>query len=115
MAKEHPMVEQPVDVVAVHTAESLSRRVSFIALGGAALAAAVARPSPARAGKAGKKAKKKCKRQIGQCESSIASLCTGGPEACVDVLSPCCRSFKGCKAGAAYQCIVDGLLALDSS
>jgi len=106
------MFEQPDDVVAVHTAESLSRRTSLIALGGAALSV-VARPSPARAGKAGKKAKKKCKRQIGQCESSIATVCSGGPAGCEEVLAPCCSSFKNCKAGAAYQCIADGLLAMD--
>lgn len=109
------MIEQPVDVAADHTVGSRVRRASIVALGAAALAAVVTRPSPARAGKAGKKAKKKCKRQIGQCQSSIADLCADEPAECEEVLAPCCTSFKGCQAGAAYQCIVDGLLALGSS
>lgn len=109
------MIEQPVDVIAVGGGETRSRRASLIALASASVVAVVARRSPARAGKAETKAKKKCKRQIGQCESSITSLCTEGPAECVEVLAPCCRSFKGCKAGPAYQCIVDGLLALGSS
>jgi hypothetical protein len=108
------MIEQPVDAATAHGVESRSRRASLIALGGAAFAA-IARSSPARAGKAGKKAKKKCKRQVGQCESSIAALCADEPAECEVVLAPCCTFFKGCKAGAAYQCIIDGLLALGSS
>lgn len=108
------MIEQPVDVAAEQTVGSRGRRASILALGAAALAT-VARPSPTRAGKAGKKAKKKCKRQIGQCKSSIAALCADEPAECEKVLAPCCTSFKGCQAGAAYQCIVDGLVALGSS
>jgi hypothetical protein len=98
-------------------AASLSRRASLVSLGGAALAAAVVRPTPARAGSVGKKVKKKCKKQIGQCETSVTIFCARqlfDREDCEATLLPCCTSFAGCKGGDAYDCIVNGLVALAS-
>lgn len=99
----------------VRAARSFSRRASVFGLGGAALAS-VALPMATRAGKAGKKAKKKCRRQIGKCQGSVTSFCAGpltiDRETCEAAFLPCCPSFKGCKAGAAYDCIGDALLAL---
>jgi hypothetical protein len=105
------MDDHRIDALSTHIAASLSRRASLLGLAGAALAAASA--APASAGKAGKKVKKTCKKQIGQCESSVAAFCADAPvEGCEPVLLPCCASFKGCKAGTAYGCIVDALLEL---
>jgi hypothetical protein len=110
-AKEFPMRDRTIDALPVSAADALSRRRSLIALCGVALAAAVGIPAPARAGKAGKKSKKKCRRQIGQCESSVKAFCVAplliGPTECETLLLPCCQSFAGCHAGNAYQCFVD--------
>ena len=35
-------------------------------------------------------------------------------EDCEATLLACCTSFKGCKGGNAYDCIVDGMVALAS-
>jgi hypothetical protein len=98
---------------AVRSAASRSRRLSLIGLGGAAIAA-VARPVPARAGKGGKKAKKKCTRQVGACETAVRNACgllllEEEAEACEAALLPCCASFKGCKAGTAYECLLNAV------
>lgn len=106
------MRTHPLDVAAVRTADSLSRRASLVALGGAAVTA-VLRPSAASAGKVAKKVKRTCKRQIGQCQSSVASFCAGAPAGCEEAMAPCCASFKGCKAGAVYACIFAALVALE--
>ncbi len=96
-------------------ARTVSRRTSLFGIGSAALAS-VGLPAAASAGKAGKKAKKKCKKQIGKCQASVTSFCAGplliDRETCEAAFLPCCPSFKGCKAGAAYDCIGDALLTL---
>jgi hypothetical protein len=107
------MNERRIQEVVVRTAETLSRRASLTTLGGAAIAA-VARPAPVSAGKVSKKVRKTCKRQIGQCQSSVAAFCADAPEACDAALTPCCASFKGCKAAAVYECLIAALLALDA-
>jgi hypothetical protein len=84
-------------------------------LGGMALAA-VAGSTPARAGKAGKKVKKACRRQIGSCESSVQTFCNGPTveederAACRAAFSPCCPLFAGCDAAAAYACLMEAFL-----
>ena len=94
------------------TVPALTRRVALLGFGGAGLAATF-RPAPARAGKAGKRAKKACKRQIGQCEGSVRTFCANpffeDPAACEAVLFPCCQQFKNCKAKEAYDCMFAGL------
>jgi hypothetical protein len=94
----------------------LSRRASLLGVAGSAVASMVPHAA-SRAGKAGKKARKTCKRQIGQCQGSISDFCanpqlTIPQEECEAGLLPCCPSFRNCKAGAAYDCIADALLAL---
>jgi hypothetical protein len=103
------------DTFFVRTARSISRRATLLGIGGATFVA-VPLPQPARGGKAGKKAKKKCKKQIGKCQASVTSFCARplsvDQETCEAMFLPCCQSFKGCKAGAVYDCIGDALLAL---
>jgi hypothetical protein len=94
---------------------SVSRRTSLAGFGGAFAAAVAIRPSPARAGKVSKRVKKKCKKQISACQSSVAAYCAtrlipGDREDCEAELLPCCSSFKTCKAGAAYACLIEGVL-----
>jgi hypothetical protein len=112
LAKEKTMRERIFNAIAARPGESLSRRASLLGLGTAALAAALANAIPAHAGKAGKKAKKACKRQVGQCETSVVEFCAriapADPEdqaLCQDRFTPCCQSFNGCKAGDAYECL----------
>jgi hypothetical protein len=94
---------------------SPSRRMSLFGLGGLALAAATG-SAPARAGKASKKVKKTCRRQIGMCESTVQAFCNGPTveegerEACHAAFSPCCALFDGCDAAAAYACLVEAFL-----
>jgi hypothetical protein len=103
------------DPFLARTARSFSRRATLLGLGVASLVA-VPLPQPARGGKAGKKAKKKCKKQIGKCQGSVTSFCARplsvDQETCEAAILQCCQSFKGCKAGAVYDCIGDALLAL---
>jgi hypothetical protein len=111
------MNDQTVDSFARRAAGVFSRRASLIGLGGAALVAALLEPAPGRAGKVGKRVKRTCKRQIGQCRSSVETFCARPnlvvpADECEAALSPCCPSFKNCRAGAAYDCIGDALLAL---
>ena len=94
---------------------SRSRRMSLFGLGGLALAA-VAGSAPAQAGKASKKVKKTCRRQIGACESTVQAFCNGPTveegerEACHAAFSPCCALFDGCDAAAAYACLMNVFL-----
>jgi hypothetical protein len=110
LPKENPMREPIFDALAVQTDQSLSRRASLLGLGAAALAAALARPIPARAGKASKKAKKACKRQVGACEDSIRAVCGQFPDPgqqgeCIAAFVPCCQPFGSCQSRDALQCI----------
>ena len=109
------MNHQRVLEIARRDLSSISRRMSLIGLGGVALAA-IAGPAPVRAGKAKKKVKKTCRRQIDQCESAVQAFCDGPTveederEACHAVFPPCCALFEGCDAAAAYACLVEAFL-----
>ena len=97
---------------------AVSRRASLLAVGATALAPALGGPSLVQAGKAGKKAKKKCKRQRGQCETFIVTeVCAvdgttrqgaiggEGIPNCVEVFTPCCDFFAQCQAGEGLSCL----------
>jgi hypothetical protein len=109
--KENPMRERSFDTLAIHTDQSLSRRASLLGLGAAALAAALAKPTPARAGKASKKAKKACRRQVAACEEATRAVCIqqfpdpGQQGECIAVFVPCCQPFGGCQSRDALQCV----------
>ncbi len=94
---------------------ALSRRAAFRPLAGGAVAALV-RPGLTQAGKARKKIKKRCRRQIGQCEASITAFCdpsgSGVLGLCGETLLPCCQLFNGCKADEAVGCLYDGSVLL---
>jgi hypothetical protein len=111
-AKEKSMGDHLIATFTARTVTTLTRRVALLGLGGAGLAATF-RPAPTRADKAGKRAKKACRGQIGQCQGSVSAFCANpffeNPEACEAVLSPCCQQFKNCKARGAYDCLFAGL------
>jgi hypothetical protein len=104
------MRERSFDTLAVHTDQSLSRRASLLGLGAAALAAALAKPTPAQAGKASKKAKKACRRQVGTCEDATRAVCNQFPDPgqqgeCIAAFVPCCQPFGSCQSREALQCV----------
>jgi hypothetical protein len=103
------MRNQKIDTLTIQTATVLSRRASLLALGGVAIAASADR-TPALAGAASKKAKKRCRRQIGQCESAIASACADpeirvSQQECLALIRPCFQHFGSCQAAAAFDCL----------
>jgi len=102
------------DAIARRTADSVSRRRSLLALGGAALGASLGAPlaATAKKGRKGKNnGKDKCKAQVGKCQDGIANLCLAifeedSPE-CVDAFSPCCRFLQNCETAQAFACAVE--------
>ncbi|MGH2614508.1 MAG: hypothetical protein ACRDJC_04665 [Thermomicrobiales bacterium] len=91
------------------TAEAVSRRNSLLTLGGAALAAGLVPPLGSEAKKsAAKKAKKKCKRQVGQCTAFFNELCEEVECSAeqLEIVRRCCASFQSCNAGGFLECFV---------
>ncbi|MGH2615504.1 MAG: hypothetical protein ACRDJC_09720 [Thermomicrobiales bacterium] len=80
-------------------ATAVSHRTSFLALGGAGLAA-VAAPAIAmarKAGNVGMNVRKLLQRQREQCRTSFAERCQGSQD-CLEALLPCCEPFADCSA-----------------
>jgi hypothetical protein len=92
--------ERAFDVLARQAA---SRRSSLLALGGAALAAAVSEPTRAKQ-KTKKQVRKKCRRQVAPCRSFFAGVCFGDPD-CEAALFPCCDYLAQCDSGSMFECI----------
>jgi hypothetical protein len=88
--------------VARLTTNAVSRRTS-LALGAASLLAA-ARPVATDAAKAGKKAKRRCKRQADQCRAFHVDICDTN-QSCTDITNECCAHFGRCAAGEAVACL----------
>jgi len=88
--------------------DALTRRASIVTLSTAGLAAALADPFTARANKKGGKNKKKCKNpcstQVGQCTTTIATLCAGEPS-CQDSLQ-CCPILGRCDFSGFFACLI---------
>lgn len=103
------MTKRIYDEVTRRTAAAVTRRHSFLTLGGAALTAAGATADEVAASKAGKKAKKKCQQQRGECRASVEEAC-GTSEQCLANLLPCCEPLATCNAGAATDCFVSFLV-----
>jgi hypothetical protein len=94
------------------TAMPFSRRRSILTLSGAGIAAAAAGPLVAKAGKRGKKCKKKCQQQVGQCEDVVRAFCSDvdpGGNGCLQTVLPCCDPLQTCNSAASTQCFIDAL------
>ncbi len=92
--------------------EALPHRRALLSASGAGLAAllsgafgSVAKPKPGKLAR--KKAKAKCKSQVGQCTLATTLICNDGndPQACKESFLPCCDHLANCNAGAFIQCI----------
>ena len=101
----------------MHGTRVRSRRVSIGGLAGAALEAAFSLVSiesaTARKGK-----KKTCKKQNGDCRSSVGAYCEQSAptemDVCQEAIISCCGLLNGCDARGFYDCLIDGLLALEA-
>jgi hypothetical protein len=100
-----------VDGLAHWTARSLGRK-RLLGLLGVGMAALTAGPqlvgAKQNSGKrTRKKAKRKCRRQEGQCLAFVQQSCEMGEdsEACIAFFSPCCDSFASCQAEAGFACL----------
>ena len=95
------------DAAALRPADTASRRGSFGLLSGAMLAVLAAPLSAqARNGNgngAGKKANKRCKRQVDGCRTAVLALCGGSPT-CV-AGAACCSSLGTCNADGFFACV----------
>ena len=83
---------------------AVSRRGSLRVLGGTALAGALAAPVAVSAGKAGKKAKKRCQTQRLQCRNHYEQYCEG-QASCEEATFQCCEHLARCDAGAFLACL----------
>lgn len=101
---EELLSERAFDTFARRAADAVSRRNSILALGGAALAAAVMTEPTSSRRKAKKQVKKKCKRQVAPCRAFFAGLCLGDLD-CQDALFPCCDHLAQCDSGAMFECM----------
>jgi hypothetical protein len=102
------MSAHTVDTVARHAAAAITRRHSLLTLGGAALAAAVARPTFSEAKKkvrkdCQKKEKQRCGKDTAACLNTVAVVC-GTPD-CV-ALQACCAT---CSANGFLACFLAAL------
>jgi hypothetical protein len=96
-----------IDVDGDGQPEGVTRRGSLPVLA-AALAAALALPSAARAGKNGKNGKKRCKQQKDQCRGAVTGYCGNlvDPQLCESVYLPCCDQFTNCNVESGIACIL---------
>jgi hypothetical protein len=103
---EGPMTGISFDAFTRRAAEAITRRKSVLALGAAALGAATT-PMVAEAGRCGKKVKKKCEKQVEQCEDAVADVCTDkGGEACVNACADCCNPEDKCLNQDNFECLL---------
>jgi hypothetical protein len=99
------MNRQALESMTRRATAAVTRRSSLLTLGGAALAATMARPDVGEAKKGGqscgKKQKKKCQAVETQCNAFGTPLCNGNAT-CLAQVALCCQQ---CFADAFFACI----------
>jgi hypothetical protein len=96
-----------IDMLDRRASDSGNCRFALKALGAASLAAAAGEPLAAQAEKGGKnknKAKKLCKRQVGQCNAAVTVTCQGSAQCEADLLR-CCLQLGQCNAKGFIECV----------
>jgi hypothetical protein len=104
------MRSQVLAAMTHHAAAGLSRRRSLLTATGAGLAAGLADALAANAVRSGgKKARKRCKNQVGACAKATQALCDArDPEpAQCDREKGCCGFLGKCNAAAYLRCLSD--------
>jgi hypothetical protein len=134
--KEDHMSVNHFDTLVRHAAAPVSRRSSLLMVGGASLAAALARIPVAGARKDGKPGQRKnkknkprrpappdsgtaptdpgpppadrCQSQVADCEGSIALVCAASldPQDCRQRMNPCCIPLGECDATEFFACLL---------
>jgi hypothetical protein len=98
------MFDHADDALARLVRSSANRRVSLKALGSAGLSTALLAPRTIEAKQsAGKKARKKCRRQVGQCRAAFEAFCERSTF-CFEAFSPCCEHLSTCNVTAYLTC-----------
>ena len=85
------------------TMDSLALLVSRLPVGARAAARAASVSASARRGSVKKKARQKCKRQVGQCQALVRVQCEGDQE-CLDRILPCCVLLGTCDFAGFLVC-----------
>jgi hypothetical protein len=85
------------------TFDALTRRASFVTLGGAGMVPPAKSVSADAKQSTGKKAKKKCKKQVGQCNAIFATACAGDLE-CLAQAQVCCAFLGACNVTSFIAC-----------
>jgi hypothetical protein len=96
------------DTLIRHVARRASRRTSLMTLGTAGLAT-LASPlgTVAKKKRAGKKAKQKCQRQVGQCTTFLLSqLCGENNPECLALVDRCCALAGNCDPVGFLNCVL---------
>jgi hypothetical protein len=103
------MDRHPIDGIA-RTLGTQDRRSSLKALAlGIAAVGAAPRVAGAKS-KAGKKAKKQCKKQVAPCVSQLQALCDPANTDCLNNAVECCGFLGTCNANAAIDCIIGAFI-----
>jgi hypothetical protein len=79
-----------------------SRRLSLVALGGAALAAATGEVAGKGGQSCGKKKQKRCRKDAAGCRNNLLAACAGDPD-CAGSLTSCCET---CSANGFVSCLI---------
>jgi hypothetical protein len=104
-SEEELMNDLPFDTLTRHAARRASRRASLMTLGKAGLAALASPLSTvAKKKRAGKKAKQKCQRQVGQCTTFLLPLCGEDPD-CLTFAQQCCALTGNCDPVGFINCV----------
>jgi hypothetical protein len=106
------MTQQTLDALARRASalqvQGQNRRTSLQALAAAALLGTGIAPLAAQAkSNAGKKAKKRCKKQVAPCRAALEPACDPGDPDCPGDVATCCQFLAQCNAGAAMHCVTD--------
>ena len=115
--REDSVNDRAFDAFVRKAGSSQNRRASLKALGAAAVVAAASSPLAAKAGKAGKKVRKKCRKQGVPCLAFAADMCDAllpDPEVaeCIELFQPCCSSIQKCNGPAFFECVEERLLTI---
>jgi hypothetical protein len=88
--------------------DALTRRASLVTLGAAGLATlagSLTGYAKNNRTNTNRKAKKKCKRQAGQCTSVVTEACEGDPD-CLERLLACCEPTGRCAIVGFLDCLI---------
>lgn len=98
------MNSDALNSLARKTGAALTRRASFLTLGGAAMAATIAHPGVAAASDSAfkRRLKKRCSQNRTRCTETVKTFCDNS-EDCIGVVTPCCDK---CFSSGFFTCFL---------